>query len=106
MLKLKLKFFSAVAAVFVRALLSRVRELLAAKMVVDKFLPFSFFAGSWEELMGTVTGEGGCTPFPALTKKRVKHLVVEMFVATKKVGGALPPACQLSAVPLVRIPYL
>lgn len=73
------------------ALLSRVRELLAAKMVVDKFLPFSFFSGSWEELMGTVTAEGGCTPFPPLTSKRVKHLVVEMFVATKKVGGALPP---------------
>ena len=65
-------------------------------MVVDKFLPFSFFSGSWEELMGTVTAEGGCTPFPPLTSKRMKHLVVEMFVATKKVGGALPSVGRVS----------
>ena len=67
---------------------SRVRELLAARMMVDKFLTFSFFAaGTWEALIGAVAKPGG-TPFPALSHKRMKHLVVEMFVATKKVGGA------------------
>ena len=86
--------------------LYRVRELLAARMVVDKFLPFSHFSGSWEELIGTVTTEGQCTPFPALTSRRVKHLVVEMFVATKKVGGVLPPVSSVPLFsPLSRIPY-
>ena len=85
-----------VAAVVVAFCFYRVRELLAARMVVDKFLPFSHFSGSWEELIGTVTTEGQCTPFPALTSRRVKHLVVEMFVATKKVG-VLPP---VRSVPL------
>ena len=76
-------------------------------MVVDKFLPFSFFSGSWEELMGTVTAEGGCTPFPPLTSKRMKHLVVEMFVATKKVGGALPSVDRVSFFsPLFPYPVL
>ena len=72
--------------------LFRVRELLAARMVVQKFLPFNFFSSgtTWQELIGTVTAKD--TPFPPLTSRRVKHLLVEMFVATKKVSVGLRPA--------------
>ncbi|CAN0133359.1 unnamed protein product, partial [Pylaiella littoralis] len=71
-------------------------------MVVDKFLPFSHFSGSWEELIGTVTTEGQCTPFPALTSRRVKHLVVEMFVATKKaVMGNLKEEIENALLPII-----
>ena len=64
----------------------RVRELMATKMIVEKFLPFTFFSSStaWTELVGVLTS--GNTPFPALPARRVKHLIVEMYVATKKVG--------------------
>lgn len=64
----------------------RIRELLAVKMLVDKCLPFSFFSSgtAWTQLMALVTAE--TTPFPELSSSRVKHLLVEMFVATKKVG--------------------
>lgn len=88
----------------------RVRELLAAKMVVRKFLPFSFFSSdaSWAELMGTVLSTAKDTPFPALAHKRVKHLLVEMFVATKKVSGVLRPALSsfVSAFPLLYFPLV
>jgi len=64
----------------------RVRELMATKMIVEKFLPFTFFSSStaWTELVGVLTS--GNTPFPALPARRVKHLIVEMYVATKKVS--------------------
>lgn len=77
--------------------LFRIRELLAARMVVKKFLPFSFFSSdtTWQELIGTVTAAAKEAPFPALTSRRVKHLLVEMFVATKKVSGVLRPALHL-----------
>ncbi|CAN0068471.1 unnamed protein product, partial [Pylaiella littoralis] len=52
--------------------------------------------------MGTVTAEGGCTPFPPLTSKRVKHLVVEMFVATKKaVVGNMREEIEKAPLPIV-----
>jgi hypothetical protein len=55
-------------------------------MVVDKFLPFSFFSGnSWKDVMGLETADD--TPYPALPSRRIKHLLVEMFVATKKVSN-------------------
>ena len=59
---------------------------MGAKMIVEKFLPFTFFSSSsaWTELVGVLTS--GNTPFPALPARRVKHLIVEMYVATKKVG--------------------
>ena len=59
---------------------------MAAKMIVDKFLPFIFFSSgtAWTELVGVLTS--GNTPLPALPARRVKHLIVEMYVATKKLG--------------------
>lgn len=76
-----LRFF-----LFFWSLFFRVRELLCAKMVVDKFLPFSFFSGnSWKDVMGLETADD--TPYPALPSRRIKHLLVEMFVATKKVSN-------------------
>ena len=59
---------------------------MAAKMIVEKFLPFNFSSSStaWTELVGVLTS--GNTPFLALPARRVKHLIVEMYVATKKVG--------------------
>ena len=55
-------------------------------MAVEKFLPFSFFSSSaaWQELVGVPTMEN--TSFPALSPRRIKHLLVEMYVATKKVS--------------------
>ena len=69
-----------------RFVLFRVRELMAAKMVVEKFLPFTFFSSSTAgtEVVGVLTS--GNTAFSALPARRVKHLIVEMYVATKKVG--------------------
>ncbi|CAM9672446.1 unnamed protein product, partial [Hapterophycus canaliculatus] len=54
-------------------------------MVVEKFLPFSFFSSgtSWRRMIGFEAA--GDTPYPPLPTKRIKHLVVEMYVATKKV---------------------
>ena len=54
-------------------------------MAVEKFLPFSFFSSSavWQELVGVLTKEN--TSFPALSPRRIKHLLVEMYVATIKV---------------------
>ena len=65
--------------------LFRVLELLAVRMLVDKCLPFSFFSPgtAWTQLIALATAE--TTPFPELTSGRVKHILVEMFVATKKV---------------------
>ena len=64
----------------------RVREVLAVKMVVEKFSPFSVFSTgtTWQELVGVVAGKE--TPFPQITPRHVKHLLVEMYVATKKVS--------------------
>ena len=61
---------------------------MAAKMIVEKVLPFTFFSSgtAWTELVGVLTS--GNTPFPALPARRVKYLIVEMYVATKKVGRA------------------
>ena len=58
---------------------------MAAKMVVEKFLPFTFFSSgtAWTELVGVLTS--GNTLFPVLPARRVKHIIVEMYVATKKV---------------------
>ena len=69
-----------------RFVLFRVRELIAAKMIVEKFLPFTFFSSctAWTEMIGVLTP--GNPAFPALPARRVKHLIVEMYVATKKVG--------------------
>ena len=59
--------------------LFRVRELIAAKMIVEKFLLFTFFSSStaWTEMVGVLTS--GNTAFPALPARRVKQLIVEMY---------------------------
>lgn len=63
--------------------LSRVKELQAAKLVVKKLLPWSFFNDdTFKEMMATVAGNSA---YPELDKKRVKHLIVELYCATKKV---------------------
>ena len=61
----------------------RVRELIAAKMVVEKFLPFGFFSSgsTWQELVGLLTSN--TTHFLPLSSRRIKHLLVEMYFATK-----------------------
>ncbi|CAB1099071.1 unnamed protein product [Ectocarpus sp. CCAP 1310/34] len=62
----------------------RVKELQAAKLVVEKMLPFSFFSsgGTFKEMMATATGTSS---YPTLPPRRVKHLITELYVATKKV---------------------
>lgn len=59
-------------------------------MVVEKCLPFSFFSAgtTWKELADLLTAE--TTPFPDLSSSRIKHVLVEVFIATKKVGYFLP----------------
>ena len=66
--------------------LFRVRERMTAKMIVEKFLPITFFSSgtTWTELIGVLISDN--TPFPALPVRRVKRLIVEMYVATMKVG--------------------
>lgn len=63
---------------------NRVSELQAAKLLVEKMLPFNFFSSAemFREMMGTASG--GST-FPELSPRRVKHLITELYVATKKV---------------------
>lgn len=65
-------------------LFSRVRELQAAKLVVESLLPFTFFSGGkmFKEMMATATGT---TSYPQLPPRRVKHLIAELYSATKKV---------------------
>lgn len=60
------------------------KELQAAKHVVEKMLPFNFYASGemFREMMAT---HGGNTSYPELPPKRVKHLLVELYCATKKV---------------------
>lgn len=84
---LSLRYFYSSCVVSIGCFFFRVRELLAMRMVVDKFLPFNFFSSgtTWQELAGLLTAK--TTPFPALSSRRVKHLLVEMYVATKKVSG-------------------
>ncbi|CAN0341548.1 unnamed protein product, partial [Pylaiella littoralis] len=62
---------------------SRVKELQAAKHVVEKMLPFTFYSSGemFREMMAT---HGGNTSYPELSPKRVKHLLVELYCATKK----------------------
>ena len=57
-------------------------------MVIEKFLPFSFFSSgsTWQELVGLLTSN--TTHFPPLSSRRIKHLLVGMYVATKKVSGS------------------
>ena len=76
-------------SVFVCAFFFRVRELNAAKMVIEKFLPFSFFSSGstwqWQELVGLLTSN--TTHFPPLSSRGIKHLLSEMYVATKVSGS-------------------
>jgi len=66
-------------------ILRRVRELLCTKWLVQDFLPFNFFTTDMcRQMIGYETA--GNTPYPPLPPRRMKHLVVEMFVATKKVS--------------------
>ncbi|CAB1108164.1 unnamed protein product [Ectocarpus sp. CCAP 1310/34] len=64
---------------------NRVRELLCTKWLVERFLAFNFFSASdmWRQTIGFETAEN--TPYPPLPPERMKHLVAEMFLATKKV---------------------
>lgn len=57
-------------------------------MAVQMFLPFSFFSSEkWRQMIGFEAA--GDTPYPPLPVKRVKHLLVEMYVATKKVSDVV-----------------
>ena len=61
----------------------RVLEQAFVMMVVEHMLPFSFASDgetSFKRLAGAM-----CSGFPSLSARRVKHLVVEMYDATKKV---------------------
>ena len=57
-------------------------------MVIEKFQPFGFFSSgsTWQELVGLLTSN--TTHFPRLSSPRIKHRLVEMYVATEKVGGS------------------
>lgn len=69
---------------FALVLFFRVKELQAAKLVVEKLLPFTFFSSGdmFKEMMATATGS---MSYPALPPRRVKYLIVELYSATKKV---------------------
>lgn len=58
---------------------------MAAEYAVEMFLPFSHFAASsmWDEMVGVMAGNG--PTFPALPARKVKRLLVELYIATKKV---------------------
>lgn len=60
---------------------------MAAKMIIEKFLPFNHFSSGvmWEEMAGTLTAHG--LPFPTLPPRRIKHLIVELYLATKQVSS-------------------
>lgn len=49
------------------------------------FLPFDMFSAGtmWKGLVGTLNAY--TTPFPELPPPRVKHLLIELYVATKQV---------------------
>lgn len=61
---------------------------MALKLVVEKCLPFDFFSSgsAWDELMGVLTST--TTAFPKISARRVKHLILEAYVATKEVSRA------------------
>ena len=56
-------------------------------MMIEKLLPFSSFSSgsTWQELVGLLTSN--TTHFPPLSSRRIKHLLVEVYVSTK-VSGA------------------
>lgn len=64
----------------------RVRELMAAKWAVEKYKPFNYFSSGvmWDEISGVLGAAG--VPFPPLTARRIKHLIVELYIATKEVS--------------------
>lgn len=58
---------------------------MGTKMIVDKFLPFTFFSGTaWTELVEVLTSDH--TPVPGLPAWRVKNLIVDIYFAIKKAG--------------------
>ena len=59
---------------------------MAAKMIIEKFLPFNHFSSGvmWEELSGVLTAGG--LLFPPLPPRRIKHLIVELYLVTKQVS--------------------
>eukprot|EP00752_Nemacystus_decipiens_P010971 g9750.t1 len=86
-----------------RAKKTRLLELLSVKLLVEKCLPFNFFStgAPWTELMATLaTAE--TTPCPELLPGRVKHLIVEMFVAAKKaVVGNMQQEIAKATLPII-----
>eukprot|EP00752_Nemacystus_decipiens_P002422 g2283.t1 len=80
---------------------TRVRELLCMEMAVQMFLPFSFFSSEkWRRTIGFEAS--GDTPYPKLPPKRVKHLLVEMYVATKKaVMGNMLKEIEKAPLPIM-----
>ena len=66
-----------ITSIHAPAFLFRVRELMFANIMAEKFLPFTFSSGTaWTELVRVLTS--GNTPFPAVSTRRVKHRFVEM----------------------------
>ncbi|CAB1115843.1 unnamed protein product [Ectocarpus sp. CCAP 1310/34] len=49
--------------------------------------------------MGLETADD--TPYPALPSRRIKHLLVEMFVATKAVMGNMSEEIKKAPLPIV-----
>ena len=88
-----------IAAALCLCIFFRVHELNVAKMVVEKFLPFLFASScsTWQELVGLLTSN--TTQFPPLSSRRINHLLVEMYVATK-VSGSWFSSCTFGYVPV------
>lgn len=66
------------------------------------FLPFSHFAASsmWDEMAVVMTGNG--PKYPGLPARKIKHLIVELYVATKKaVVGSMREDMQQSTLPIL-----
>ena len=64
------------------------RAYYAAKMVIEKLLPFGFFSPgtTCQELVGLLTSN--TTHFPPLFSRRIEQLLVEKQVAKEKVSGS------------------
>ncbi|CAM9372554.1 unnamed protein product [Pylaiella littoralis] len=75
---------------------------MAAKYAVDMFLPFSHFPTSsmWDEMVGVLARNG--PTFPALPARKVKRLLLELYVATKQaVVGSMREDMKQATLPII-----
>ncbi|CAN0031201.1 unnamed protein product [Scytosiphon promiscuus] len=75
---------------------------MALKLLIEKFLPFNFFSSgtAWGELMAALTSTSAA--FPIVSARRVKHLIVEAYVATKEAAiGSMLKDIKKAPLPIL-----